>query len=262
MNVQGADITTAHIGNADIRIVADPQALAHQGAALFSEAARTNVTQNGRFAVAISGGSTPRAMHRLLAQDPFVSGIPWNDTHIFWIDERIVPQDDDASNYGAARSDFLSRVPLPPSNVFPMPPQEPPAIGAAKYEENLKRFFADQNPTYPVFDLIFLGMGSDGHVASLFPDQPGKEEQSKWVLAVRGGDPYLDRITLTYPVLNQTKQVVFLVAGRAKAEMVRSVLTEPDLQLPAQKIKPSTNKPLWLLDKEAAHLLPQLSADG
>jgi 6-phosphogluconolactonase len=256
MKLQGADMTTTHIDNADIHILVDPQALAHQGALLFSEAARTNVAQNGRFAVAISGGATPRAMHRLLAQDPFVDTIPWSNTHIFWIDERMVPENDAASNYGVAKKDFLSRVALPSSNIFPMPPQGPPALAAAEYEETLKRFFADQNPVYPVFDLIFLGMGPDGHVASLFPDQTGKEVTPEWVLAVKGGDPFLDRITLSYPVLNQAKQIVFLVAGRAKAQMVRDIMTAPNLKLPAQKIKPSTNKPLWLLDKEAAHLLP------
>lgn len=197
-----------------------PEDLALVGADLLRYAAAEKASHRGNPAVAISGGSTPRPMHRILAEEPWVSAIPWHRIHIFWVDERCVPISDPVSNYGTARRDFLDRVPLPESHIHPMPIDHRPREGAKIYQETLVKFFQPFGNQPPVFDLIFLGLGKDGHTASLFPGHKALEEKERLVVAVKGGKPEVNRITMTLPVLNQASHVVFVVTGRHKAEIV------------------------------------------
>ena len=207
--------------------------------------------------VALSGGSTPRAMHRLLAEEPHCSDIPWKETHIFWVDERCVPVDDPASNYGLAKKDFLHRIPIPIEQIHPMPGGVPPEEGAKKYQEEMEVFFQKGEEGFPLFDLIFLGMGKDGHTASLFPGKPSVVTSERWVAVVKGGDPDVYRLTLTYDVLNQAREIYFLVSGVGKAPIVKTVIEDKDAHLPSQKIQPMSGSLTWLLDKEAASKLSE-----
>ena len=232
-----------------------PEELARVGAEMFSKTAKIAVAQKGRFTVALSGGSTPRPMHRLLAREPFRSEIPWYCTHIFWVDERWVPVDHPDSNFGLARKDLLDHVPLPAANIYPLPTETAPDQGALQYERQLRDFFKPPPGRYPVIDLISLGLGSDGHVASLFPGHPTAETDAAWVISVKGGNPDLARLTLTFPVLNSAAQLFFLVSGKDKAAIIKTLFEEPSALLPAQNIRPVSRNLTWLLDRAAASLL-------
>jgi 6-phosphogluconolactonase len=236
----------------EIIITEDPIQLAERGANIFRSTAKDRVKQTNLFTVAISGGSTPRDMHKLLAEEPYRSGIPWNKTHIFWVDERCVGVDDPASNFGLAKKDFLERVPIPPEQIHPMPGEFPPEEGAKNYQREMEKVFQTKEEDLPVFDLIFLGMGKDGHTASLFPGAKSSHCPGRWVIVVKGGNPNVYRLTLTYDVLNRAKRVCFLVSGKEKAPIVKTFLENRDGRLPAQKIQPVKGKLTWLLDKEAA----------
>ena len=236
-----------------LNVIADAQQLAKAGVALFEKTVADAAKMRARAAVALSGGSTPRAMHRLLAQPPHVNRIPWKRLHIFWVDDRMVPADDPASNFGAARDDFISRVPIPKQQVHPMPLLDPPSRGAARYTRELKNYFGSESP---VFDLILLGIGTDGHTASLFPKQADAYKGPQWVLCVKGGNPDVYRLTLGYPVLNRARTTAFLVSGRDKAEMVRTLLCTDEDLYPPQRIRPQGGRLFWLLDQPAASLLP------
>lgn len=234
-----------------------PADLARAGAEIFSRAAKTAAAQKGRFTVALSGGTTPRPMHRLLAKDPYRSEIPWQHTHIFWVDERMVSADHPDSNFGLACKDLLDHVPLPAANISPMPTEIAPDQGALQYERQLRNFFKPSPDRYPVFDLISLGLGGDGHIASLFPGHPAVETDDAWVVSVKGGNPDLARLTLTFPVLNSAAHLFFLVSGKEKAAVVKTLFEEPSAGLPAQNIRPFNQNMTWLLDRAAASLLPE-----
>ena len=234
-----------------------PGELARAGAEIFIRIAKIAVTQKGRFTVALSGGSTPRPMHRLLAQEPFRSEIPWHHTHIFWVDERWVPADHPDSNFGLARKDFLDFVPLPAANIYPMPTETAPDQGAVQYGRQLRDFFKPSPGRYPVFDLISLGLGSDGHVASLFPGHTAAETGNAWVTSVKGGNPDIVRLTLTFPVLNSAAHLFFLVSGKEKAVIIKTLFEEPSAGLPAKNIRPLSRNLTWLLDRAAASLLTE-----
>ena len=173
-----------------------PIDLARTAADIFSMRADECVAKKDRFIVAISGGTTPRLFYRMLALEPYVSKIPWDKMHIFWVDERCVPENDAASNYGAAKKDFLNRVPISETQVYPMPGELSPEDGARKYQKTLMDFFNLKYGQFPTFDQIFLGMGADGHIASLFPEHVAVDEKQKLVVAVEGGDPYVSRLTM------------------------------------------------------------------
>ncbi len=239
----------------------DSTQLAMAAADIFVRTAIQSVEENGRFAVAISGGSTPRKMHRLLAEPPHVSKIPWDRTHLFWVDDRCVPGTHPASNYGAAKKDFLSRVPIPESQIHPIPRRMPPDESARQYQETITGFFHLSAGGVPAFDLIFLGMGTDGHTASLFPgatalNNRNRNGKDRLAVAVKGGNPDIYRVTLTLPVLNHARNIVFLVSGKEKAPMLRTILNDPKKDLPAQQVQPGHGKLTWLTDRAAASLLP------
>jgi 6-phosphogluconolactonase len=238
-------------------IVTDEEQLAAKGVQIFAESAQASVDRKGSFAVAISGGSTPRPMHRLLADKPFLEAIPWKETHIFMVDERMVPYDHHDSNFGTANQDFLDKLPIPAEQIHPMPVKDPPPIGAQRYQKELEQFFDTLGYHDPIFDLIILGIGNDGHTASLFPGNPFKDDDGRWVLSIKGGHPDLYRLTLNYHVLNKAKRILFLVSKKGKAEIVKSVFEDRYPALPASRVRPPTGKVLWLLDQAAASLLPK-----
>jgi 6-phosphogluconolactonase len=236
-------------------IATDADDLAFKAAELFTASAREHVDQKGCFVVALSGGSTPRGMHRLLATPPALTEVPWEHTHLFWVDERCVPASDPESNLGTAWRDLLRDLPIPRENIHFIRGDFPPEEAAEEYQMELTQFFHLGKGEFPVFDLIFLGMGKDGHTASLFPGQNALKEESRLVIAVKGGTPHVGRTTMTYPVLNRARRIVFLVAGIEKAETVRALLEGEQPELPAAKIKPFQGDMIWLLDREAASLL-------
>lgn len=229
--------------------------LAQEAISLFHDTAKKSIVRRGRFAVAISGGTTPGRMYRMLAEEPCRSTIPWDKTYIFWVDERCVPENDPASNYGAAKKDFLNRVPVPQAQVYPMPGELPPEQGARQYQKALIEFFNLEDDQFPIFDLIFLGMGTDGHTASLFPGHRAADEKEKMVVAVKGGHPNVNRLTLTLPVINRARNIVFLISGEKKAVTLKTVFENPDAQFPVQKIH-AFKELIWLLDRESASLMP------
>jgi 6-phosphogluconolactonase len=239
------------------RIIIEPNAagLASRGAEIFSKAAKKSVETRGRFSVAISGGCTPRNMHRLLREEPFLSDIPWDKIDMFWVDERCVPENDPANNFGTAKKDFLARVPIPEAQVHPMPGEGSPEKGAFNYQQELQEYFKTRAGEFPVFDLIFLGLGTDGHTASLFPGQDSLDEKERLVVPVKGGHPELSRLTMTYPVLNSGRQIVFMVSGKKKAEVVKTFLEDKQRGFPAQGVQPAKGKLIFLIDSEAASLL-------
>ncbi|MDX2497083.1 MAG: 6-phosphogluconolactonase [Desulfobacterales bacterium] len=241
--------------NRQIIIIADADLLARKGAEIFSRTAKETIAQQDRFIVAISGGSTPRAMHRLLSQEPYLSDIAWQKTYIFWVDDRMVAVDHPDSNFGTAQKDFLDKIPIPSDQVYPIPTLTHPDEGAALYEMTLKTFFQRVDDDAPIFDLIFLGIGKDGHIASLFPNHASRYPGESWVITVKGGDPDVVRITLAYSVLNNARHICFLVSGRQKAPIIKTLFENRRVQLPAGRIKPIHGKVTWLLDREAASLL-------
>jgi 6-phosphogluconolactonase len=210
----------------------------------------------------LSGGSTPEATYSLLAEPDWRAAIDWSRAHVFFTDERFVPPGDDRNNYAMARRTLLSRVPVPPLQVFPVPTQaRTAAVVAERYGVELARFFHAEaaGETPPKFDLILLGLGEDGHTASLFPGSPALDEGRAWVTWSKPGTvpPLVDRITMTYPVLNAARHVAFLVAGAEKAPALRDVL-EGDLCRdcrPAAGVRPVEGSVTWFVDEKAARLL-------
>ena len=221
------------------------------------------VATRGVARVAISGGSTPQATFRLLADpiQPFLATIPWDKLFLYWVDERCVGPDDPESNYGVARDLLLSKVPIPEANIFRMEGELDPEEAANRYESYLRNSMKLEGAESPAFDLITLGMGDDGHTASLFPHTEAIDEIGR--LCVANHVPQKDtwRLTLTWPVINQGAEVVFEVAGSKKTNVLAEVLTGPrDLErLPSQLIRPANGKLLFLLDEIAAAKLPEVN---
>ena len=204
------------------------------------------------FAVCLSGGSTPRRLYERLADPPFVSRFPWNRTHWFWGDERFVPHDDRDSNYRMARDAFLSRVPVPDDNIHAVPTEGlSPEQAAIAYEGMLKRFYGAETlaPDRPLFDVTLLGIGEDGHTASLFPGQPALQETRRWAVAVIGAKAEA-RITLTYPVLDSSRDVAFVVTGPEKRQVVARAQAG-DRTIPAAAVRP-VGRLHWFTDRTAA----------
>jgi len=233
------------------RIYDDYEALSRGAAALLIECARETLQDRQHFRVVLSGGRTPARMFALLAASPLREEVPWSRIRVFWGDERCVPQEDDRSNAGQARRQLLDRVPLADDQIFPMACDASPAEAARAYEQELRRLFADRPPR---FDLIFLGLGSDGHTASLFPGSDLLGEAHRWVREVPGGPAGLDRVSLTPLLINQAAVVAFLVSGDKKADAVQAVQqgARPPRRYPARAIRPTNGRRLWLLDRAAA----------
>lgn len=204
----------------------------------------------GRIALALAGGSTPRLLYRLLAEPRFADQVPWQRLHLFWGDERFVAQDHPDSNYRMAREALLDRVPLPPENIHPVDTNAADATAAAlSYERTLRDFAvtADRKGA-PLFDIVLLGVGEDGHLVSLFPGTPGLEERARWVIAVEGARPE-PRITLTFPALSSSGDLAFLVCGAGKRAVLTAISEGADL--PAAKVQ-SRGETHWFIDQAAA----------
>lgn len=248
----------------------EPKAVAFAAAQLFSDAVAHAVTTRGAARVAISGGTTPKAMFALLA-DPaqaFASTVPWAKLHLYWVDERCVPPTDAESNYRMTNEALLSKVPLPAEQVHRMEGELDPEEAASRYETVLRNSMKLEGAESPAFDLLLLGMGDDGHTASLFPHTGALEEITRLVVANHVPQKDTWRITLTSPVINQARQVCFLIEGAGKARVLAEVLTgprEPE-RLPSQLIRPASGSLRFLLDEAAAAELPtaenRLTAPG
>ncbi|HEX7285457.1 MAG TPA: 6-phosphogluconolactonase [Candidatus Angelobacter sp.] len=240
---------------AELKIAADAAALAREAASEFAKCAEAAVAQRGRFSVALSGGNTPRAVNELLAEQ-YKNSLPWEKIFFFFGDERHVPPTHPDSNYRMANESLFSRAPVPPENVFRMQTELAADRAAQKYEDALRQFFQLPAGSWPQFDLIFLGLGDDGHTASLFPGTAALNESSRLVVANPVEKLKTDRITFTFPVLNHAREVLFLVAGGGKAPILREVLRPSNgATYPAQMVHPEGGRVLWLADQEAARLL-------
>jgi 6-phosphogluconolactonase len=235
-----------------IEVVASAADLFHAAAEEFMRVGRDAIGAQGRFTVALSGGSTPKALYSLLAAN--YTSFVWNRVFLFFGDERHVAPTDPESNYRMVNEALLTKITIPAENVFRVPAENPDASAAASdYEGQLRRFFELKSGEVPRFDLILLGMGPDGHTASLFPDSAALEEQSRLVVANWVAKFNTYRITFTFPVLNRAAEVMFLASGPDKAEMLHQVLEGKNTPpLPSQRVQPSDGKLLWMLDEAAA----------
>jgi 6-phosphogluconolactonase len=201
--------------------------------------------------VSLSGGSTPKTLYGLLASDEFKGRFPWPRVSWYWGDERFVPYDHPDSNYRMTREAMLDKVPVPPENVHPAPVDGTPEGAALRYEQILQRAYgaATLDPARPLFDLTLLGLGPDGHTASLLPGEPVLEERARWVEAVSHGRPEI-RLTMTYPVIDSSRRVAFLVTGREKAAILRTIRAGGS-QVPAARVHP-VGELFWFVDRAAA----------
>ncbi|HET9870244.1 MAG TPA: 6-phosphogluconolactonase [bacterium] len=237
----------------EIKRYADAQGLFDEAAHLFLETARQAVAARGRFTAALSGGSTPKGLFQQLAEEPYLSLMPWSKTFLFWVDERHVPFTDETSNFRMTKENLLSKVPLPPENITPgTDPARPVAEAAAWLEGRLKKFFGAGAP--PVFDYCLMGMGDDGHTASLFPGMPQLNERDKWVVGYFVDPAKKERVSLTFPVLNAARLLVVLAEGPKKADMLAKVLEGPSdpPRYPIQYLRPTAGRLLFMVDQAAA----------
>ena len=232
----------------------------------FAATVEAAVAKRGVARLAISGGSTPQATFKLLADPagPFAKTIPWDKLQLFWVDERCVGPDNPESNYGVARELLLSKVAIPAENVFRMEGELDPEVAASRYESVLRNTLKLEGAETPAFDSVTLGMGPDGHTASLFPETEGLNELGRLVIANHVPQKDVWRISLTWPVINHAAEVVFEVEGPSKTDILAEVLTgprDPD-RLPSQLIRPANGKLLFLLDEAAAAKLPPAEKTG
>ncbi|UCE62903.1 MAG: 6-phosphogluconolactonase [Nitrospirota bacterium] len=244
--------------NKKIEQVPDFEGLVRVAAQHIVNVSQETIANHGQMAFALAGGSTPKKLYSLLAGDPFRSQIPWGSIHFFWGDERHVPPDHQDSNYRMAREALLAHVPVPDDHVHRIPSEMQNAEEAAdSYERELREYFQLAPGQNPRFDLILLGLGPDGHTASLFPGTPAVHDTTRLVAAPWVKKFSTFRITLTPAILNKADHVMFLVSGQDKAEALRSVLEgpyQPEV-FPAQVIHPAQGQLIWLVDKEAAGCL-------
>ena len=233
----------------DDRVFDNPEALARAAADWLCEKA---VAGKGRFAICCSGGSTPRRLYELLARPEIAARLPWDRVHWFWGDERFVPHSHPDSNYGMTRAALMSHVPIPADNIHPVPTEGvTPEQAAELYAQTLRGYYgaATLDAARPLFDVMLLGIGDDGHTASLFPGQPALGETQRWVVAVRGARAEA-RITLTYPALDSSRDAVFLAVGGQKRSVVRRARSG-DRALPAARVRP-VGRLHWFIDRDAA----------
>jgi 6-phosphogluconolactonase len=241
----------------NIRNFEDTQALVEGAASFIAEHAQESIKHRGYFTFVLSGGNTPESLYSRLSQLPYKKTIHWDRVFVFWGDERFVPKNDSSSNYRMAKEILLSHIPIPDENIFPIPDPdetESPQNAASLYEAHLRDFFSSEkmsseiygkiSSSFPSFDIVLLGVGEDGHTASLYPGSSSLEEKKRWVLAVTAPDyaPVKKRITLTLPVLNNSKTILFLVSGERKKNILKrlfSAQSEENAFSPAGLIRPA-----------------------
>jgi len=243
--------------NLDIRIFKDSEKLSHHAAEIFIKQATQAIHERGRFLVALNGGNTPTRLFQLLATD-YQDKINWTSIHIFWGDERCVPPDDPGSSYGQAREALLSHVPIPAENIHSVDTSLSPAEAAGDYARLLSQF---SNPllSFPRFDLVYLGMGEDGHTASLFPGSTVHVTETVIPVTANYQDRPANRVTMTQLIFNQARMIAFMATGEKKAFTLAEVLSDrynPELY-PAQRIDPQDGQLIWLVDEAASGKLPR-----
>ena len=242
--------------NLDIRIFKDLEKLSRNAAELFVEQATYAINERGRFLVALNGGNTPARLFQLLATD-YRDLVDWSNVHVFWGDERCVPPDDSGSSYGQAKDMLLNHVDIPNNNVHRVKGELGPLSASTEYSQTLK-LLAEDNLEFPRFDLVYLGMGEDGHTASLFPGSPVDVTETVIPVSANYQDRPANRVTMTPRVFNQARIVVFMATGEKKANTLAEVLSDrynPELY-PAQRIDPKDGELIWLVDEGAAAKLP------
>lgn len=238
----------------ELHVFQNPETVCRELAGWLVSHAAAVSREQGRFSIALSGGSTPKRLYELLASDEYRDRVDWQTWHVFWGDERVVPFDDERNNARMAHDALLDRVPIPPKQLHILRTDVAPESAAAEYETLLRDFF-DQHPA--TFDLVLLGLGDDGHTLSLFPGSEVVEEDTAWVRTVFLEKQEMFRLTLTAPVVNRAACVAFLVTGESKAEVVYAVLHGAPGQFPAQRIQPLNGNLHWFLDEAAAGDLPK-----
>jgi 6-phosphogluconolactonase len=242
-------------GGPNVFVLETPEQVAEAAAERFVDYSIASIREHGSFAVALAGGSTPRYAYELLAKAEYKDCVDWSRVNLFFGDERLVPPASPESNYRMVNDALISRVPIPADNVHRIIGETAPYESAKEYEALLKKFFGTVN--WPRLDLVWLGMGDDGHTASLFPGSDALKENTRWVVPTRHPHTGQDRITLTLPVLNHAARVIFTVTGREKAATLARVLRgdSTDEELPARKIGPVNGTLEWLVDQSAASQL-------
>lgn len=242
------------MNNRDIVMCRGGFDLNQRAAECFIQLANEAAARTGRFSVALSGGSTPKALYTLLAAEKYRERIPWPKVHLFWGDERCVPPDHADRNYRMVRESLLSKINLPAENVHRMASEREPKLAAEEYEAQLKNFFQLAEGALPRFDLILLGLGEDGHTASLFPGTEALKENKRLVAANFVDKLNAHRLTLTLPVLNNAANILFLITGASKTAIVEELLgvTPRTANYPAAKILPRDGKLTWMITREAA----------
>jgi 6-phosphogluconolactonase len=247
-------------------VYSTPAEVAKAAAELFTASIREAASQRGIARVAISGGTTPKAMFALLADpsQPFVKEVPWDKLDLYWVDERCVPPTDVESNYRMTNRALLLKVPIPEERIHRMEGELEPEVAAARYEAAIRNGFKLEGAETPTFDLVMLGMGDDGHTASLFPHTEAINDMTHIVVANHVPQKETWRVTLTWPVINQGREVVFLIEGEKKAEVLHEVMEGPyqPETYPSQIIRPASGKIKLLLDQAAAAKLPPPKDDG
>jgi 6-phosphogluconolactonase len=244
----------------EVRIFSGASALARATAEHILEACSQAIRSRGVAYLALAGGATPRLAYTLLSQPEYASRMQWSNLQVFWSDERLVPPDHADSNFRLAAEVLISCVPISPENIHRMRGELAPAESAQDYEDEMRSRLAPGEDGFPCFDLMMVGMGDDGHIASLFPGSPALLEHQRWVVASEHNQPpppLVPRLTLTLPVINAAAQVLVMVGGEKKAERMRQVLEgDPTREpCPAQLIEPRSGRLTWLLDAPAASQL-------
>ncbi|GAN54142.1 6-phosphogluconolactonase [Tanticharoenia sakaeratensis] len=243
--MSGQDVTTG-----EMIVLPDSEAIAQHMARWLL--ARAREKRSGKFVIALSGGSTPKRLYEILGAAPYATEFPWADTHLFYGDERHVPMSDPSNNYTMSKTALLSHIDIPPENVHPMPVEGDAEADAAAYQRALQAVYGSETlePGRPLFDVVMLGLGDNGHTASLFPRQPVLKERTKWVATCVPDDAPHTRLTLTYPAIHSSRYVVFMLAGQGKAETFARV-RKADPAEPASAIT-TEGQLIWLLDTTAA----------
>jgi 6-phosphogluconolactonase len=241
---------------ATVRVCRDLDAFVEAAARLFVTSANDAIAEHGRFSVALAGGSTPRAVYARIASDETARvSVSWRQIDWWWSDERTVPPRDPDSNFRMATESLISRVPIDPARVHRLEGEADPAEAAQDYERKLREAFDAAPPAIPRFDLMLLGLGADGHTASLFPGTAAVAERNRLVVANDAPSLHTTRLTFTLPLINQARRVVFLVTGESKATMLARVIDGPPATFPAQLVAPVDGELIWLVDSAAASLL-------
>ena len=236
----------------EVQVLSDLEVLSLKAAEIFIDLSGRSIASKKKFMVAVSGGFTPKRLYALLGSDPYNAQVDWKYIHFFWVDERFVPPSHKDSTYRLLHDNLLSRISIPQKNIHPVRTDLPtPQVSARVYEEEIKNSFGLSELSLPRFDLILLGIGEDGHTASLFPDSEVLRETEHLAAPVMDMKHMHYRITLTLPVINHAEKIIFLVSGKNKAAVVEKVVIERDRSLPASLVNPEKGELIFLLDKEA-----------